>query len=68
MERYLSPAEVCELIPGMTVEKLKYLRRQGSGPRFIKASAKTIVYSATEIERYMRSREQVRTGEDLVAA
>jgi hypothetical protein len=34
--RYLSPAEVCELVPGMTVGTLKAMRARGTGPRFSK--------------------------------
>ena len=33
---YLSPEQVCELVPGMTVENLKELRRAGKGPRYSK--------------------------------
>lgn len=31
--RYLSPEQVCELVPGMTVANLKDLRASGKGPR-----------------------------------
>ncbi|OAZ39791.1 hypothetical protein A9Z40_08195 [Microbacterium arborescens] len=34
--RYLSPAEVCDLIPGMTVGTLKTMRARGKGPRYAK--------------------------------
>lgn len=33
---YLSPAQVCELVPGMTVENLQELRKTGRGPRYSK--------------------------------
>ncbi|MAP63167.1 MAG: hypothetical protein CMH34_05365 [Microbacterium sp.] len=33
---YLSPDEVCALIPGMTVTNLKELRSSGKGPAFYK--------------------------------
>ena len=33
---YLSPAQVCELIPGMTVANLQELRKTGKGPAYFK--------------------------------
>ncbi len=34
--RYLSPEQVCEVVPGMTVANLKDLRASGKGPRYSK--------------------------------
>lgn len=34
--RYLSPEQVCDLVPGMTVANLKDLRASGKGPQFSK--------------------------------
>lgn len=34
--RYLSPDEVCEMVPGMTVGTLKTMRARGTGPRYSK--------------------------------
>lgn len=33
---YLSPVQVCELVPGLTPESLKELRKSGRGPRYRK--------------------------------
>lgn len=33
---YLSPAQVCELVPGMTVSNLRELRKTGKGPAYFK--------------------------------
>ncbi len=33
---YLSPEQVCEFVPGMTVDHLKQLRKTGKGPRYSK--------------------------------
>lgn len=33
---YLSPEQVCELVPGMTVANLKDLRASGKGPAYFK--------------------------------
>lgn len=56
MPTYLSPADVCALIPGMTVATLKMMRHRGDGPRFIKPSPRKVVYAADDIERFMESR------------
>lgn len=34
--KYLSPEQVCELVPGMTVGNLKDLRASGKGPAYFK--------------------------------
>ena len=47
--RYLSPEEVCDLIPGMTKSILARMRFRGEGPRYVRASPKVIVYSEDEI-------------------
>lgn len=33
---FLSPEQVCELVPGMTVANLKELRSSGRGPKYFK--------------------------------
>lgn len=33
---YLSPEQVCELVPGVTIEGLKAMRKTGKGPRYSK--------------------------------
>ena len=53
--RWLSPAEVCEVIPGMTVTLLQRMRDAGKGPRYAKPSAKTVVYSLADVNDYVRS-------------
>lgn len=53
--RWLSPAEVCDVIPGMTVTLLSRMRDAGKGPRYAKPSAKTVVYSLADVNDYVRS-------------
>lgn len=52
---WLSPSEVCERVPGMTVTLLQRMRDAGKGPRYAKPSAKTVVYSRADIDAYVRS-------------
>lgn len=67
MEKYYSPAQVCELIPGLTVGNLAQMRYRGVGPRFIKVSPRRVTYSASAIAEYMRSQERQSTGERVSA-
>lgn len=52
---WLSPAQVCELIPGMTVTLLQRMRDAGKGPRYAKPSPKTVVYSRSDVDAWVRS-------------
>ncbi|TCJ28730.1 hypothetical protein E0W80_04320 [Microbacterium sp. PI-1] len=52
---WLSPAEVCEVIPGMTMTLLQRMRDAGKGPRYAKPSAKTVVYSRADVDAWVRS-------------
>jgi len=49
--RVLSPAQVCELWPGMTVRKLQRFRDQGTGPAYIKVG-RTITYRESDLRDY----------------
>jgi len=52
---WLSPSQVCEVIPGMTVTLLQRMRDAGKGPRYAKPSAKTVVYARSDVDAYVRS-------------
>lgn len=50
---YLSPAQVCDLVPGMTERRLEYLRGKGQGPRFSKPTPKTVVYVEADVHAWI---------------
>jgi hypothetical protein len=50
---WLSPAQVCERVPGMTVRHLQYLREKGQGPRYYKPTLKTVVYADDDIDAWV---------------
>ena len=52
---WLSPTQVCEVIPGMTTTLLQRMRDAGKGPRYAKPSAKTVVYARSDVDAYVRS-------------
>lgn len=53
---WLSPAEVCDLVPGMTVANLQKLRNAGRGPAYSKPTLKTVVYSRADVQRWVEDR------------
>lgn len=46
---YMSPKEVANMIPGMTVSNLAQLRFKGQGPRYLKPSPKVCVYDRADV-------------------
>lgn len=61
MNRFLSPEQVCELLPGMTQPLLAQMRWRGDGPPFIKPSPKKVVYLESSLHEWLVSKEQTRT-------
>lgn len=58
---WLSPAQVCERVPGMTVAKLTDMRENRRGPAYYKPSLRTVVYLESEIDAWVAaSRVQTR--------
>lgn len=52
---WLSPSQVCDVIPGMTITLLQRMRDAGKGPRYAKPSAKTVVYSRSDVDAWVLS-------------
>ena len=56
--RYLSPQQVCELVPGMTVENLLELRKTGRGPRYRKPTGergKVVIYAEADVRAWVEA-------------
>lgn len=62
VERYMSPDEVCALIPGMTRSNLANLRYLGRGPKFLKPTPRTVVYQRSSVIAWLEASEQTITG------
>lgn len=54
-EVYLSPAQVCELVPGIAVRTLRELRAAGRGPRYFKPTEKTVLYAESDIRAWIEA-------------
>jgi hypothetical protein len=48
-DRYLSPEQVCDLIPGMTKVSLQELRKKGRGPAYRKPTPRLVVYREDDV-------------------
>lgn len=58
---WLSPMQVCERIPGMTVANLQELRKKRKGPAYFKPTLKTVLYDAADVDAWVRgARERTR--------
>lgn len=65
MEKYLTPDQVCSLIPGMTKTTLAQLRFKGTGPVFLKPTPRTVVYRERDIIAWVEGSERTSTAEVL---
>lgn len=66
--KYLSPDQVCKIIPGMTRSGLAQLRFRGEGPRFRKPSPRKVVYELTEVLSWLESTARQGTADEAVPA
>ena len=62
MEKYITPADVVERVPGTNVGYWAQLRYTGKGPRFIKPSAGKVLYAESALEEWLASKETDKTG------
>lgn len=53
--KYISPKDVCALVPGMTEAKLTQLRFHRKGPAFLKPTLKTVIYRETDVIEWIES-------------
>lgn len=63
MERYLSPNEVCDRVPGLTKTGLGQMRFRGDGPPFVKPSPKKVVYPESKLYAWLEDKTQQSTKE-----
>jgi hypothetical protein len=59
---YLTPDQVCALVPGMTKTNLAQLRFTGKGPKFLKPTARTVVYREADVIDWLEASERTSTA------
>ena len=52
---YMTPEDVCRLMPGMTKGHLAQMRSKKQGPPFRKPTAKTVLYVEKEVIEWIES-------------
>lgn len=62
-DTYLTPDQVCELIPGMTRGLLAQLRFRGGGPIFLKPTPRTILYRERDCIAWIEASERTSTAQ-----
>lgn len=60
---YLSPAQVAELIPGLTVKTLAEWRYERRGPRYRKLG-RLVVYALDELEEWIEASAKLGESDD----
>lgn len=63
MEKYLTPEQVCDLVPGMTKTNLAQLRFNGNGPKFLKPTPRTVVYRERDVIEWLEASERTSTAQ-----
>jgi predicted DNA-binding transcriptional regulator AlpA len=62
MDRYLSPEEVCQIVPGMSKGALAQLRFTGKGPKYRAPTPRKILYLESEIREWVEGSVRTQTG------
>lgn len=57
----LSPQQLCDRVPGLTVDALQKARYRGTGPPFMKPNAKVVVYDWASYLEWLRQTEATRS-------
>lgn len=61
---YMTPEQVCDIIPGMTKGKLAQLRLiTGKGPRYYKPTDRTVIYKRSEVLAWVENSVMLGTAE-----
>lgn len=59
---YLTPKQAADIIPGMTTTNLAQLRFTGKGPKFLKPTARTVVYREADVIEWLEASERISTA------
>lgn len=62
VDKFDSPAEVCEYLPNITPTLLKQMRFRGDGPPYIKVTPRKVLYRRAAVLAWLESRERTNTS------
>jgi len=60
---FLSPQQVADLVPGLSVGALAQLRYTGRGPRFRKPTPRTVLYDEREVIDWIEASARTSTAD-----
>jgi hypothetical protein len=60
--KHYTPKELASIL-GVTIQMLTHLRLKGRGPKYIKFGYRSIIYSAADVEKYLKERERLSTSD-----
>ncbi|MBD8218250.1 hypothetical protein IFU40_06330 [Microbacterium sp. CFBP 13617] len=55
---WLSPAQVCEVVPVLTVRDLEDMRSNGTGPAYSRPTPRKVVYLEADVRAWVQSKRQ----------
>lgn len=61
--KHYAPKELVGIL-GVTISMLAHMRIKGRGPKFLKVGLRNVIYSAVEVEKYLKERERLSTSDD----
>lgn len=62
MSEYLTPEQVAGIAPGFTVGALAQMRYKGVGPKYLKPSAKRVLYRRQDVVDWLEASERTGTA------
>lgn len=68
MREYLTPEQVCDLVPGTNKSYWAQLRFLGTGPKYLKPSPKKVVYIKDDVIEWLEGTARYGTHPDKVAS
>jgi hypothetical protein len=60
---YLTPEDVCRLVPGISKDHLAQRRFRGLEPRFLKPTPRTVLYRRADVIQWVENSEHIRTDQ-----
>lgn len=60
--KHYTPKELANIL-SVNVMTLTTLRRTGRGPKYVKFGFRNVIYSAVEVDKYLKTRERLSTSD-----
>lgn len=64
--KFMTPAQVSELIPGLSKARLAQLRYLGVGPKFFKPTPRLVLYEEADVFEWVEKTASISTSQLIV--